>query len=328
MPKNAYIIVILAAILAAALLYLNPQITGRAIAIPQVQTVRVGYVPLAYALPYFVAQEEGYFAEEGLDVKAIRFESPNQLIDAIAAGQVDLSGGPVAATGIAAIAEDRQPGLLRIYSLGCPGVSNPAARLLVARDSPVRSLADLKGRRMGKLPGIQWKTLITRYLEVNGVDPASVELVDLAVPLQLGALQSGSIDAVMALEPVPTIARLKNVSRVLDAAPMETSLVEPLCVGAGVVNARFLVEKPGVARKAFSAIEKGIRRTRSDESVRRYMEKYLGLDEQTALAVQLPTFVLLEELTPKHREAAQKFVDLFWQANVTKNRVLVERMLA
>ncbi len=43
--------------------------------------VKIGYLPAAQALPVFVAMEKGYFKEAGLDVEAVKFDAPNQIID-------------------------------------------------------------------------------------------------------------------------------------------------------------------------------------------------------------------------------------------------------
>ena len=52
-------------------------------------TIHVAYLPVTQSLPLFVAIENGMFEREGLNVEAVRIESPNQIIDALLAGQAE-----------------------------------------------------------------------------------------------------------------------------------------------------------------------------------------------------------------------------------------------
>mgnify|MGYP001569511660 CR=1 FL=1 len=161
-------------------------------------TIRAAYLPVTQSLPLFIAIENGMFENEGLNVEAVRIESPNQIIDALLAGQVEASA-PSTASGITAIADLKKPGFLKIYAFNCgtPEILND--ELLAAKNSGIQSIKDLEGKRLGIIPGIQFSTVAKKILMENSVDPSTVALIELPVPNQLPALSSGSVYAVLTL---------------------------------------------------------------------------------------------------------------------------------
>ncbi|MEY3202477.1 MAG: hypothetical protein RIR70_2027, partial [Pseudomonadota bacterium] len=76
--------------------------------------IRVGFWPVASAIPFFAAIEKGYFKEAGLDVEPLKLASPQQIAEAMISGRAE---GSANGTGSAAlgIAEIAQPGLLKIF---------------------------------------------------------------------------------------------------------------------------------------------------------------------------------------------------------------------
>jgi len=49
----------------------------------------IGYWPLSAGLPFYVAMDRGLFKEAGVNVEAVKFASPNQVVDAMIAGRLD-----------------------------------------------------------------------------------------------------------------------------------------------------------------------------------------------------------------------------------------------
>ena len=47
------------------------------------EVIRIGYLPITASLPLFIAQEKGYFTEQGLNVELVKFETSNQVIDSL-----------------------------------------------------------------------------------------------------------------------------------------------------------------------------------------------------------------------------------------------------
>src|SRR3989344_3642698 len=188
---------------------------------PERQDVKIAYLPVTWALPFYLAIEKGYFVAEGIEVEPIKFDSPNLILNAIVSGQVDF-GATSTATGIAAIADHANPGKLKIFAVGGSSTAVSDAineGLIVAKDSTIVSISDLRGKKVGILPSIQWRTIARHIFAQNGLSEKDVTLVELAPGLHVQALQVGQVDALLTIEPMLTVAEKSGISRNLVDAP-------------------------------------------------------------------------------------------------------------
>ncbi len=139
--------------------------------------------------PIIVAQENGYFADEGLQVEIIPPADPSAPPRLVAAGQAEL-------------AVSYQPQLhLQIHE-GLPLkrvgtlVATPLSCLLVLKDGPIKSPADLRGKKIGySVAGVEEAVLGT-VLGKYDVTLDDVELINVNFSLS-PSLMSGQVDAVI-----------------------------------------------------------------------------------------------------------------------------------
>lgn len=139
--------------------------------------------------PIIIAEENGYFADVGLEVEVIAPADPSLPPRMVAAGQADL-------------AVSYQPQLhLQIHE-GLPLkrvgtlVATPLNCLLVLKDGPIGTPADLKGKRIGfSVAGVE-EAILTAILEKYGVSLDDIELVNVNFSLS-PALMSGQVEAVI-----------------------------------------------------------------------------------------------------------------------------------
>ncbi|TLP46217.1 ABC transporter ATP-binding protein [Cohaesibacter sp. CAU 1516] len=137
--------------------------------------------------PIIIAKQRGYFKEAGLDVEIIAPADPSDPPKMAAAGKVDL-------------AVSYQPQLYLQHKEGLPVVrvgtlvSSPLYCVMVDAEGPIKSLADLKGKRVGfSVPGIE-EALLHCMLRSNGVEPSEVEQINVNFALT-AALAAGRVDA-------------------------------------------------------------------------------------------------------------------------------------
>ena len=139
--------------------------------------------------PIIIAQEKGYFAAENLEIEVIAPADPADPPKQVAAGNADL-------------AVSYQPQLhLQIHE-GLPLVrvgtlvATPLNCLLVMADGPIKSIADLKGRKVGfSVAGVE-EAVLSAILKPHGLTMADVELVNVNWSLS-PSLMSGQVDAVV-----------------------------------------------------------------------------------------------------------------------------------
>ena len=82
-------------------------------------------------------------------------------------------------------------GVDRVFGLqgGGIGVNRINDGLIVKPDSPIKSFADLKGKTLGHVPGIQWRTISRHMVRSAGLNPdTDIKLIDLAVAMQVPAV--------------------------------------------------------------------------------------------------------------------------------------------
>lgn len=132
--------------------------------------IKIANLPAVNGLPLYVAMDKGYFKDAGLDVEVVKFEAPNQIIDAIMTGQVDFTS-PSGALGIIGIANYKNPDKLKVYAVAGGTNGNSGASFIVPTNSTLSTLSDLRGKKLGILAGtIQWQTIAREILAQNGLD--------------------------------------------------------------------------------------------------------------------------------------------------------------
>ncbi|MGH1355942.1 MAG: ABC transporter substrate-binding protein [Thalassovita sp.] len=139
--------------------------------------------------PIIVAQEKGYFADQGLEVEIVAPADPSDPPKLVAAGKAEL-------------AVSYQPQLHLQVAQGLPLkrvgtlVATPLNCLLVLEDGPIKTIADLKGGKIGySVAGVE-EALLTAILEKHGLSMSDVELVNVNWSLS-PSLMAGQVDAVL-----------------------------------------------------------------------------------------------------------------------------------
>jgi NitT/TauT family transport system substrate-binding protein len=292
------------------------------------QKVRIAYLPVVQSLPLFMAIEKGYFKEAGLEAEIIKFEAPNQIIDALLSGQADI-GAPGTASGITAISQDKKPDSLKIFALIGGDQNTTNDELLVKIDSSIKTIADLKNKKLGILPGIQFRTIAKDILTKNSLNiDLDVQIVELAVPLQLQALASNQVDALLTIEPIGTIGASKNITKELIHAPMVQHISNPWYGAVGNITTDFLKTQPKTAEKILSVFNKTISEiNEKPNEARMYLKNYTSLDDELVKAVPLPIFKYYTDFTANDITALQKFFDIFQANKVIEKQIVASQLL-
>ncbi len=136
-----------------------------------------------------VAQEKGFFAAQGLNVELQTPADPNDPPKLAAAEKVDL-------------AISYQPQVHIHVNAGLPIkrigtlVATPLNSLVVLKNGPIKTLADLKGRKIGYSVGGFEEALLKAFLAKASLKPEDVTLINVNFSLS-PALLSGQVDAVI-----------------------------------------------------------------------------------------------------------------------------------
>ncbi len=291
--------------------------------------IRAGFWPVAAGLPFFAAVEKGYFKEAGLDVEPIKFAGAQQVMEAMLSGRCD---GSTNGTGSAnlAIGEIAQPGLFKIFATNPSNAKYVLEEFIVAKDSPIKSVAELKGKRVASGPGIQNVTLAKTMLERAGA--GAVAVTELPIGQHVAAIAAGQIDAAYTLEPTGTVGRLNGTARVLEAGVVARYILgDPMAPwhgGAASLTTEFIKKYPAETKKYIAAYARGIElvRTKPDEA-RQFMKGYTAIEGALTAEVPLASYMLYNEFKASDVAYFQKFYDLFSDKGIFEKKVIVEPML-
>lgn len=296
----------------------------------KMEKVTASWLPIMQTMAYYVALEEKLFEKAGIEIESVKFQNPNQIIDSLVAGQADF-GPPGAAAGITALAEARYPGTFKVFGLQGGGIKINLINdgLIVRNDSTIASFKDLKGKSLGHLPGIQWRT-ISRYLvRQNGLDPdKDVRLQEIAVGLQVQSVVAGSVDATLSLEPVGSIAVASKEAKRAMINPVAGVIADPFYSGVAVLTTKFIKERPAVAKKVVEVLDEATHLVMANfDKYRAIIPKYTPIQAEQVKVVAQPYLRGFKDLNEIDIKSYQALVDVFQKEGVLKEKFDVHSVM-
>lgn len=282
--------------------------------------VRIAYIPFSASLPLFVALDKQLFQKHGVQVEALQFPSSTAAVNALIAGQVDLSFNNN--LDVLFSAEAARPGLIKLLFPSFETDDNFYDYILVRTDSSLRMPEDLKGASIGMRSGasdlligkLYLKQLLGSYegLAITTGDPKH----------QVDALIAGHLDAVFTVDPVASAAIRSGRVRVL--VPFyRGKVMNPFPAAATSVRSDFWQNRPDDIHRVYAALSEAIEKTASDDTSRSLFIKYLSIEEPLARAVGVPKFFpRAEDVTSSITQIAE----LYTQSGVIDGTLRIEQI--
>ncbi|PKO29195.1 MAG: ABC transporter substrate-binding protein [Betaproteobacteria bacterium HGW-Betaproteobacteria-9] len=242
-------------------------------------TIAVGGKNLFYYLPLTVAEQLGYFKDEGLDVTIVDFAGGSKALQAVVGGSADVVSGAFEHT--LSMQFKGQP--MRAFVL------QGAAPQIVLGVNPktmpgFKSVADLKGKKIGvTAPGSSTNVLANYVLAKAGLKPSDVSFVGVGAGNgAVAAMRSGQIDAISNLDPVITLLQrsgdLKIVTDTRILSEAEKVFGGPMPAGCLYAPQAFLDKHPNAAQALVNAMvraNKWIQKAGAGDIIRTVPESYL-----------------------------------------------------
>jgi NitT/TauT family transport system substrate-binding protein len=272
-----------------ALAFLTISVSARTLGLPaSAQTPAkfvIGSIPINALIASYVGTVD-FFKSEGLSAEVTRFQTGPAMMQALAGGTV-----AVADTGLAPalIAIARGLPVIAPYLGGFSTPTHPFERIMVRQESPIRTLDDLKGKKLailarGTVPDLVLGALPKR----TGIRKEDLELVLMPPPAQPAALQQGLVDAIFAIPPTDTVAERQFKARTIANA---SDLVPYLGFGTVVVRRDFADNYPDATKKLFKACIQFARWIQDNETAAKSVAgKNLGLPVDLAAQTRIPLF--------------------------------------
>ena len=252
--------------------------------VPERTTLKIVVLPILDALPIYVAQQEGYFEEEGISVDFIPASSAAERDQIMAAGQGDGMINDLIST-LFYNQDDIQIQIVRFARTATPEF--PQFRILAAPESGIVNVEDLKNKEIGISEGSVIEYTTDRLLESEGFSQS--EIVTVAVPKipdRLSLLNSSEIPAANLPDPLSSLAMQNGATVIIDDTKHPEYGNSEISFRKEVID-----ENPKAISGFLTAIEKAVNEINSDPT------KWDGLLSEKQLVpapligtYQVPTF--------------------------------------
>lgn len=250
----------------------------------EVTTLIVGITPIVDHASVFIATEEGFFEEEGLNVSAQPVQGGAAAVPAMVSNDLQAA---FASYPSFFLAESQYIGVT-IVAEGIRGTEETAG-IYVTDDSPIEGPADLDGATIAvnTLNNIG-DVSISASLEEEGVDVSGIEFVEYPFPDMMPALEQDDVDAVWLVEPFRSGAENDGARKVHSSY---TGVAEAIPVSGIGMSDEFVEANPTTVAGFTRAIERANALLAEDPSIAaEIVQTYSETTEEQAEAMELPVW--------------------------------------
>ncbi len=251
--------------------------------------ISVGVIPVAEFFPVYVAEDQGFFKEAGLDVTIESMSNAASIVPSVLNGQLTFG---TAATPPFLMAFEKKIPITAVAAAGSTTSveGKDTGAFIVRADSDIEFPRDLAGKivavnALGSLPHVASVARIAK----DGGDPSTVQFVAMPFSDMQAALDQGRVDALLSVEPF--------MSQTLGAGAKSISALYADVYPAGTTHtlyftsAEFAAASPETVAAFREALAKANALVAKDPSIlRSALVEYGGMPVDTAEAVNLPAY--------------------------------------
>ncbi|MGW0484039.1 ABC transporter substrate-binding protein [Nonomuraea sp. NPDC003214] len=281
-------------------------------------TITLGMLPLPEVAPIQIGIDKGYFAAQGLTVKVEIIQGGAAAMPDLLSGKLDVLHSNYVSAMLAAGLGVAKPKVIGEAYVAQDG----NFVLMTKRDSPITTLAHLKGKKVGVNTLNNVATLaVSALLKTAGLAPDDVKFVEQPFPQMAGALDSGLVDAAVLPEPFWQTAAKDSGARQLSELFAAATAKWPM---AGyVVTDQFAQQHP----KTVAAFQRGLRLATTtaisnSADAKAAILKYTKIEEATADLMRLGGYS-----TSVDKDRLQRVADLMLEFGYLKEKLDVSSLL-
>ena len=196
-----------------------------------------------------VAKEKGWldeeFSKDGITIELDKFASGPPMIEAFTGNRLEF--GQVGDQP----ALQAQANGAKVKAIGLYGVASKTNQLLATSESGIKSISDLKGKKVGVTIGSVGHQLLYILLDSVGLKPSDVEILNLQPADIKSSLASKNIDAAVTWDPTATQIVNDGIAKLITDGEKYK-----LCVNVIIANSDFLEEHGDVAERLLKVLDK------------------------------------------------------------------------
>lgn len=257
---------------------------------PSRKPLKVGMMPIVDLAPLFVAQDQGYFANAGLEVEFVKMAGGAVIAPAVEAGELDLGWSNSLSIAIA-----NSQGFDYVFmapgAFSAPTNDNEVGCILVSSTSDIKSPVDLQGKVVGINTRGNISELIVRvWAKQNGIDPAKLKFSEIPYPNMEAVLTSRGADAALVWEPFASKMLVAKTAKVLDCRPIG-KMGGRVLIASWFAKRSWVDKHPAETRSFVEALQRANTYIASNPTAaRQVVARFAGVDEALAQSMVLPEF--------------------------------------
>lgn len=220
--------------------------------------VRIAEDGAASGAGFYIAKEKGYFEDYNIEVEFAQFANSDEMLPALASGEVDIAGGVSTASFFNAIAQGIDVKIIADKGHNVPEKSYFTFVIGNHMKDVIKEYGDFKGKRIA----ISSKNSIDEYIYLEMLKHAGLTQDDVEFVLlgdfgsMLGAIENGSIDAALQIEPLITQG-IENDFHVRFGDATDYAPESQIALVLG--SPQFMNEEKNVSLRFMAAYLKGVR---------------------------------------------------------------------
>ncbi|OKO87610.1 ABC transporter substrate-binding protein [Bradyrhizobium sp. NAS80.1] len=280
----------------------------------QAQKIQIGCTPTSDCVSAMAAIDEGIFKKHGLDAEMVLIGINSNIPAAILSNSIQI-GGPTSTVFLQAV----DGGLDLVAIAGASKMSptsNAAISAFVRKGVTINEPKDFVGKKVGA-PGLGafLHVLFVKWLVEKGVDPKSVNFVEVTFPTMTDIIKSGGVDVVLTSEPTVTRMLDAGLGTVATRYAADLGRTEPIIFYAA---SRDWAEKnPEIIKKFRLAIAEGAAvvnadREKASVSISKFAKQPIELVRAT---------------TPNQSDPVLKSEQLAWWIDIMSSQKMLQSKL-
>ena len=252
-------------------------------------------------LPLYIAMEEGYFVEQGLDVSLTFSGNDDQIAATVTGGHADFGvGDPI----FSAIIQEKGGQLKTIATL----VEKAPFIGYTNKDgiSEIKNLKNLNGLKVSSFPSPS--TLYTNLTNLKNSNHLDMVVNPVAFGSQMAALEAGEVDIAMDLDPNVAVAEAQGYKAVISLG----NFLPPQAITGITAREDFIKEHPEIVQKVLNALQKAVTAF--------YKDKNIGIRVAQKVFSEIDSQSIVRAVNRSHQNAiypkAVTIKDNIWQQGI------------
>lgn len=286
--------------------------------------VKVGVFPISSSLPYFVAIEQGFYKELGIEPETIRLMGGPSNVAALITNQIEVSAVLVTLEGLNA--NVKKPGVAMYIAMHAQNAKYRMEQFVVRNGLEIKSLADFKGKKLMSAPGPANLNTAKGILAKVGLKDGDYTIDQLDMGQHVNAMKAGTFDGGYTLEPSGTIIEKIGAGKLVEAGVIAKYILgdpDAAAYAAGcALTTDFINARPDVARRFAAGWAKAIQYINANpEAARKHLAKNTLTPDDLVDVIPMLGYTMIKDMSPKQKKDLQDFTDFGVQIGVVSEKL-------